>query len=88
MPIKIITNSGCPACDDLKERLKDRKDVEFLDIQTSDEAVDIALKNDIRSVPTAVEIDNKGTVKKCDIFFKGSEILFKCHPFKPTKQKP
>ena len=78
MPIKIITNTMCPACDDLKKRLKGRKDIEFLDIQTSDEAVDIALNNDIRSVPTAVEIDSKGVVKKCDIFIKGSEVLFKC----------
>jgi hypothetical protein len=55
--VYLITTEGCMGCEMLKDDLGDLVDdpVEVLDIQESDEAVDIVMELDIDRTPTMVE---------------------------------
>lgn len=71
--IIILTTTGCSACETLKNSEITDKDgkvlkPEILNIQTSDDAVNLVLKHDVRDVPIAFQ--KKGEeIKKCTMKF-------------------
>ena len=80
--IVILTTEGCDACEDLKNsRITNENGnvikPEFLDIQTSDDAVDIVLNQNVEEVPMAFTKSDKG-FNKCSIKYdeeKGEAVV-------------
>jgi glutaredoxin len=59
MKYKLLTTSHCPACPAAKEWAKNNlKDCEILDVHNNKEALDLAIKLGITSVPTFVDENN------------------------------
>ena len=59
----MITNEGCTHCASAKERLKDKINsgkIKVLNIATDDEALDLANKYGVNSVPTII-VNNKAS---------------------------
>lgn len=70
--IRIFTSEYCPPCQELKKKLKDASNIEFVDIHT-DKGYEEAMEKKIAGVPYA-EMDGK----TCKILDDGNNITFEC----------
>lgn len=70
--IRIFTSEHCPPCQELKKKLKDTSNIEFVDIHT-DQGYKEAMEKKIAGVPYA-EVDGK----TCKILDDGDKITFDC----------
>lgn len=70
--IKIFTSDLCPPCQELKKKLKDTSNIEFVDVH-SDEGYKEAMEKRITGVPYAMRDG-----KRCKILYEGDNVIFNC----------
>lgn len=73
--IFIVSHHGCPPCEVLARAVKGR--IPIHDIASSDDAVDLLLKEKTYAIPTAFYRDG-GKLKKCRIRHSGDKIIIDC----------
>jgi thioredoxin-related protein len=62
----VLSHKLCSACQELKEKLKDEKDVVFLDVREDEDARTLAEALNVEEVPTMMEVfEEDGEVKVC-----------------------
>ena len=65
MRIVLLTSEACPPCEGAKQALKayiQRGEIEVLSIQQSDEAADLALKGEFKSMPQLLVVSKIGEI--------------------------
>lgn len=72
----ILTSTDCPGCEVLKKRVGNR--IPAYDIQTSDDAVQIAMEEGVTAVPAIMQKDSSGKWNKCRLVFDDGKVIIKC----------
>ena len=65
MRVVLLTTEKCPPCNGAKDALKryiEHGEIEVLDVQKSDEAADLALKGQFKSMPQLVIVSKAGEI--------------------------
>ena len=57
--ILFFTSNWCPTCQDIKQKLGTKEQVEYVDVE---EQVDLANKYSVRSLPTAIKLNEAGEI--------------------------
>lgn len=70
--IRIFTSELCPPCQELKKKLKDTSNIEFIDVH-SDQGYKEAIEKRITGVPYAIK-----NGKRCRIIDEGDGVSFDC----------
>jgi len=71
----ILSSTHCPGCEALKKKIGDQ--VKVYDIQKSDDAVDLALKEKIMAVPSILYRKN-GKWSQCKIAYEKNKVVVNC----------
>ena len=72
----ILSTTECPGCEALKKQVKEK--IPVYDIQTSEDAVQLAIKENVLAVPQVMHKDNDGKWSKCNISIEGDKVIIKC----------
>lgn len=62
----ILVAEGCPACEDLKEKISGNKQFKLMDVTKNVEASKLAKKLGVRDVPTFLYSDHEGKICTLD----------------------
>jgi len=72
----ILTTTNCPGCEALKKQVGKR--IPVYDVQTSEDAVELVMKEGVMAVPTVMHKDSNGNWNKCQLSFDKGKVLIKC----------
>ncbi len=74
--IIFFTGEGCPACEEVKKRLKNPS-IKIVDVTKDENYARLAFQNDILAIPT-VAIKTQDKIKKCDLKLENDKVKVKC----------
>jgi len=75
--IILFTGEGCPACKEVKKRLKNPSQIKIADVTKDENYARLAFENDILAIPT-VAIKTQNKIKKCDLQLENDKVKVKC----------
>jgi len=71
----ILTTTVCPGCKILKRKIGNQ--IPVYDIQKSDDAVNLAMDNNVLAVPAVMYKDN-GKWNKCRVYYEDGKVVIGC----------
>ena len=72
----ILTTTDCPGCEDLKRQIGEK--IPVYDVQKSDDAIQLAIKEKVTIVPAVLKKDSNGKWSKCKLSFNNGKVNIKC----------